>query len=450
MPSYPTGAAVGSDSFSSPHVVCGTADQLFEFDTLTKNWKDVSRQGNPYASAAYEHWKFTQINNLIIATNFSDSPQVKNLDTNEKFSDLTTLVRGRHMVTHKGFVVLANTHDALDGNQPSRVRWSGQYAPTEWTFSQSTMSDFQDFPENGAIQGLVAQDDIYIFSRRGIGRMYFVGSPWIFQFETIVAGKGVAYPESIVTVQGRTFFIDDDGFYEFSRQTGVTPVGIGKINEYFLKSFDPAAAATMTAVVDPRRNLIYWNFASINATGKVPDTALIYNYQTGDWSIMDALAPYVFSSLTLATVIEELDVYGPIENIPAPFDSPIWSGGTLVIWGIGQDGKIWIATGENRQAVIETAELQLAMFVPDANAEKSQTTAIKPLQFGHGTAMVSVGTRNIVDKQVKWTQPVATNNVNGKAFVRTYDRYHRFRLTLNGNFEKVSGIEITFNPGGNR
>lgn len=449
LPEIPRGASVGLDGFEVPHVFIGTKEHLFEFNSLSKDWVDVTRSSGPYQTAEYERWRYTQFSNSLIATNFSDNPQFINMDNADPFQDLTTLCRGRYLVQHQGFVVLANTFDPIDGYQPSRIRWSAQNNPADWVFSQATMADFQDFNDLGIIQGLVSQDDVYIFCRRGIGRMHFQGSPWVFSFETIVNGKGVAYPESLITVQGRTFFIDDDGFYEFSGGKPI-PIGIGKVNEYFNNTFDPSAVATMTAVVDPRRNLIYWNYASNSAYQRQPDTTLIYNYQTGDWSVMDAIAPYIFSSLSLATLIEDLDVYGSIENIPAPFDSPIWQGGTQVLWGVGTDGKIYTATGENRQGIIETAELHLAMFDEKASGEMTTTQAVRPMQFGGGSVFVSVGTRNITTQPLTWSQMAGTNLINGKAFVRTYARYHRFRLTLSGNFSKVSGLEVTYVTGGNR
>ncbi|QTG15718.1 hypothetical protein G6M86_20970 [Agrobacterium tumefaciens] len=451
LPDFPRGAAVGLDGFQSPHVYIGTKEKLFTFDALARDWKDVSRPTHPYSSAAYERWRFAQFSNSLLATNYSDAPQYINMDLGGTFEDLTTLVRGRYITQHKQFIVMANTYDPLDGAQPSRIRWSAQGNPADWVFSQSTMADFQDWPDLGPIQGLVSQDDIYLMCRRGIARMHFVGAPWIFSFETVVSGKGVAYPESIVTVQGRTFFLDDDGFYEFNRGTATPiPIGIGKVNEFFNNSFNPSAVHTMTTVVDPRRNVILWTYASKASTGMVPDTTLVFNYQTGDWTILDAPAPYLFSSLSLATLIEDLAVYGDISNIPAPFDSPVWAGGVQVLWGVGIDGKIWIQSGASLQGIIDTAEIQLSSFDEKASGDMAMVQTVRPMWFGGGSALVTIGSRSLVSQPVGWDTPTTTSPVDGKAYKRNYARYHRIRLTFNGTFSKISGLEIGFVTGGSR
>ncbi|WP_142627623.1 hypothetical protein [Rhizobium sp. P007] len=450
LPEPPLGAATGTDYYGIARTVVGTRQHLFLYKTSSRQWDDRTRSSGPYQTAAGDRWRFIQYQSSVIGTNATDVPQWINTDDiNASFGDLTTLVRGKYITQHKGFVILGNTTDALDGQVNTRIRWSAQDNPFDWSYSQATLSDFQDFPDLGQIQGLVSQEDVWIVCRNGIGRMHYIGAPWAFQFDTVVNGKGCAYPESLTSVEGKIYFLDDDGFYMFNGQ-GVTNIGLGKINDTFFEMFDSGAVSSMTATIDPRNTLIYWTFASKGARNGVADTTLMYNYVTGDWSIAEAISPYVFTALSLAWTIEELDVFGTIENVPAAFDAPIWAGGNEIIWGIDTTGKIYTPSGPPRVATFVTTEMQLSSMDEKAKSDTALITKVRPFMTGSGSAAVAVGTRQLPNSTVMFSQYTPTNNVDGYAYLRSLARFHRVRLQLSGQWQKASKIQLEFVFGGKR
>lgn len=447
LTSLPRGATTGLDSIGNSHTFVGTANKLHKFGGLNRDWFDVSRTSAPYSTASGENWRYVEYGQSIIATNFSDHPQIFNMDGGTKFEDLTTLVNGKHIAEHRGFVLLANTFDNFDGGVPNRIRWSALENPYDWAFSQAGQADFQDLQDVGAINGIISDEDVWLLCKDAIVRMTYVNAPLIFEFRTAVDGKGCAYPQSVITVEGVTYYLDDDGFYSFQKGQ-LTPIGLGKVDNFFYSIFDSAQARTMTAVADPRQSLIYWTFASKSTLG-VPDTTLIYNYRTGDWSLADASAPYLFSTLSLATTIEELSVYGDIANIPEPFDSPVWAGGNAILWALDTEGRIYTMTGPPKQGYIDTAEYQLGKS-ENNRSDRATISGVRPVFENGGTALVTIATRELNNRPYNWSDPYSINEVDGYAKTRIQSRYQRIRVTLAGDWDKFSKIQVDFAPAGAR
>lgn len=170
------GSAIGQDRFGNAKVYGAASTALYKLSPANRQWTDISRTGG-YTTTGTESWKFVEFGSLQIGTNYSNEPQFIDMNTDLKFADLTTLVKGRHINTHKGFVILGNTYDALDGAVPYRVRWSGLEAPSDWNFSAATQADFQDIHGYGAIQGVVTDDSCYVLLQRGIVQMVYIRSP---------------------------------------------------------------------------------------------------------------------------------------------------------------------------------------------------------------------------------------------------------------------------------
>ncbi len=451
MESRPRGVVIGSDSIGVNKVFAGSAEALYRFSEGENKWVDATRTFGAYTTTTDERWNFVRFGTAIIGTNFSDYPQFINLDSGTHFDNLTTLVKGRHIAQHRGFVMLGNTWDPLDGFVPNRVRWSALENPTDWNFNpNTTQADFQDVQDVGAINGIVVDEDVWLLCKKAIVRMHYVGTPWIYEFTTAINGKGCAFSESIVEVDGASYFLDDAGFYKFTPGQGLEPIGAGKVDKFFYSIFNSDYAEQMTAVADPKKTLIYWTFASNAASNGRPDTQLIYNYVSGDWSIAVATVPYLYSAATLAWTIDRLTiVYGTISNMPAPFDSPLWAGGNAILWGLDANGTVYTLTGEPLTATLETAELQLAK-TQNARQDKATVVATRPIFESYGNASMYVGFRNLSNSPVQWTSPVPVSGETGFAYHRNQARYHRFRIELSGQWDKASMLQVDFVPAGGR
>jgi len=453
MASRPIGTAVGQDQYGNAKVYGGCATKLYELVPETRQWSDVSRAGG-YVTAGSDRWNSVEFGSYQIFTNYADEPQYLDMNLPNPFANLTTLAKGKYIGTHKGFVILGNTWDALDGAKPNRVRWSGQELPGDWAYSAQTQSDFQDIHGYGSVQGIVCNDSVWVLMQRAIVQMTYIGAPYVFRVDTRVEGKGCNVPESIITVEDKTFFLSEDGFYML-QGGNLTAIGVGKVNKHFLTDADVSQFQYMTAVADPRETLVYWNYVSHDATDGTPDKTIIYNYTTGEWSDAEATADFLFNSRSLPWTIDQLDEFGSIDAVPASFDDPLWAGGNSLLWGMDATGAIFAFTGTTLQALIETQEQHLInavrMLNPNARGDRTNVLGVRPFFEGEtATAAVSVGSRSQSNGNVLWSPISTTHPDTGFAAFRLQDRFHRFRLQLNGNWNKAYSLQIDANSAGFR
>lgn len=449
MDSRPIGSAIGANRTGDAKVYAGDAGKLYKLAPDTRQWTDISRSGG-YTTPATEKWKSIEFGSLTIMTNWDNEPQYidRNIDT--QFANLTSLVKGRHIATHKGFTILGSTWDALDGAVPYRVRWSGIESPADWTFSAATQADFQDIPGYGNVQGIVTDDSCYVLLQRGIVQMTYIGAPYVFQF-TERSSKGCSVPESVITVQGMTFFLSDDGWYMLSGGQ-LQPIGTGLIDQWFLDNFDPSQAHLMTVACDPRETLIYWCWCSKDSESGKPDMMLIYNYALGEFTTAAATTNFIFNSVSPAWTLDMLDIFGSIDSVSSSFDDPVWSGGKAMLWGMSEDGKIYSFGGATLELSIETPEYQLSKIVPnETGADIARIDAARPLfEGGDGKARVQVGTRSLTNSDVSWSDMKETHPETGFAYLRSQSRYQRFRATISGEWTRVMGLQIDAKAAGRR
>lgn len=449
MDSRPLGSAIGQNKDGVAKVYGGCAEKLYKLSPVDRQWQNISRSGG-YTTSPSERWKSIEFGTLQIFTNFSNEIQYIDMNADVGFQDLTSIVKARHIATTKGFVIVANTTDALDGGKTNRVRWSGIESPSDFSPSPATMSDWQDIAGGGAIMGLVTDEQCWVLLQKSIVSMTFVGAPYAFSFQDIIVGKGCSVSESVVTVAGgRHIFLSDDGWYML--QAGqLTPIG-GAINKWFLETADLSQSHLMTTSVDPRETLVYFSFVSKNSQTAVPDTLLIYNYETGTWTTASATTAFIWNALSLPTTIDALDAYGTLDMVPASFDDPIWAGGKALLFGMSATGAVYSFSGNTLPLSIETPEYQLSRLVgSETQADIARVDALRPLFEGSGTAVVQTGCRSLTNTDIVWSDLRQTHPETGFSYMRSQSRYQRFRVSIEGDWSRMTGLEIDAKAVGRR
>lgn len=456
MASKPLGTTIGKDKDGNAKIYAGCATALYRIDPATLTWQDISIDGG-YSTADGERWVTTEYGDHQFFANYSNFIQFINMNADVQVENATTLVQARALGTVGDFVVAGNVYDNLDGAVPNRVRWSAIGNGLDWNLAQSTQADFQDIYGMGAVQAIVSGSDGYILMRGGIQKMQYRGDSLIFGFYALPSalGKGCMIRQSVVTTEGKTFFVSDDGFYMLQGEQ-ITPVGVGQIDQTFLADIDTSKYATMNVTADPTRKLIYWTYASKDAVNGQPDKQLILNYLTGNWSEAQATVPFTFNSLSAPTTIEQLDKYLTIEGIPASLDSSVWSGGNAFLAGLDDSGEIYVFGGDTLEAQIETAEMHVINMLKQMsprpiNGDNTDINSVRVFNQGDTSSVVKVaiGSREQPFETVVFS-PLKTANNSGVASFRWQGRYHRIQINLSGNWDKLSGYEFDASAAGFR
>lgn len=397
---------------------------------------NVSKSGGYSPNADADRFRFTQFGKVIIGTNNSNPMQAYTLGTSTAFADLAAGAPiCKFLTVVRDFVVTAFTTESST-LYPSRVRWSGINDETTWGSSQVTQADFQDIPDGGQIIGIRGGEFGLVFLEKGISRMTYVGTPFIFQFDNISRGKGCVAAGSIAQLQGISFFLSDDGFYMCDGQQ-IQAIGSEKVDRWFFMNADESGFDTMSAAVDPVRKLIIWNFRTIFAQRQL----IIYNFNTKKWTYGDAGADYISDASTSASTLEELDsISTSIDALAVSLDSILYMGGKYFLGGTS---GAYVVTYNGQPA---TGQL----ITGDLNAGGRSVVTLARPQVDGGSATVSVASRTLLSEQPSFGTAVAADYEN-RVSLRSNGNYHRFRVVPTGvGWTTAVGLDIELSGQGTR
>jgi hypothetical protein len=438
-------------------------------------------------------WQFLQFGNYALATNGSDKVQYYDINASSYFGDLaTTAPIAKYITAVRDFVVCANIGA---GTNPSRVQWSDINDPTDWTAGAASQSDSQDLPDGGDITGITGGEFGIVFLEKAIVRMSYIGSPLFFQFDTISRNVGCIEGGSIAQYGGVTYFLSDDGFYSCNGQQ-ITGIGSEKVDRYFFNNANIGDIDSISAAVDPERNLVIWDYTTVSG----PRGLLIYNFETQKWCEADTDVDYLSTLATSGVSLDGIDTaynitagsfvatkqytirsvgttdytligaaantvgllftatgvgsgtgvaidmaasaaaLKTIDTLVTTMDDRLYKGGKFLFGGV-RDAKIITFTGTPATATITTNDLEYGY--------NSVLTLIRP-SVDNGSADASVASRRMLDDTITYSTAVSASSED-RCPVRSAGRYHRVSLTPTGaNWFSAIGMDIDYSTQGTR
>lgn len=405
----------------------GGNTKLFKFNAGTLALDDVSKSGG-YSSAS--RWSFVQFGNSVLAANNVNKIQSWTIGSSTNFADVSVDAPIPKFITVvRDFVVAAN----ISGT-PNKLQWSDINDETDWTSGGASQADYQIIAEGGNITGVTGGEFGLVLLERAIVRMSYIGSPLFFQFDTISRNLGCSTAGSVTQYGAMTYFLADDGFYACDG-TQLYNIGNDKVDEYFYENMAIAQQETISAAVDPVRNIVVWNFPNTNGGRSL----LIYNWLVKKWSTADTSLEYIVSLATSNVTLEGLDVYGSLEAVPASLDDRAWAGGKFLFGG-ADGAKIATFTGLNSTASLTVGELEFGY--------NSVVTLARP-QIDNGSASVAIASRRELDDAITYSTAVASSS-EGRVSLRSYGRYHRLKVTPSGTWLHAIGVDVDYTQNGGR
>lgn len=412
----------------STFVFAGGSTKLFLLDSNDLSLDDVS--GATYSTV--NRWNFAQFGNLMLAASNSNKLQAYNMSNTVGFVDVDAgAPTARFVTVVRDFVVTGN-----QSSNRNRVQWSGINDATTWSSSQVTQSDFQDIPDGDEIRGVTGGEIGLILCSKSIHRMTYVGTPLIFQFDTVAQNIGCYEPNTVIQWRGITYFLADDGFYACNGQV-VEPIGSEKVNRYFFNSFSEVNLSKMSVALDPAKGIICWGFLSTDETYRL----MIYHINTKRWSFADTTVSRVCGGSSPSFTLEALDnISTSIDALGASLDSRVYAGGRMFFAGV-RGPNIMSFTGTDKTATIVTPDIPTA-------PQSSMLTMVKPI-VDNGSGSIAVSSRLNLNQETVFNSSVAADS-EGRVGVRSVGKYHRVQLTPSGNWTTAIGLDVEINPGGSR
>ena len=429
----------------------GDATKLYQMNS-SQEFVDKSKAGgynNSTTEGARDFWAFTQFGTNIIAANHADNIQKFDEGTDSAFSDLITF-KAKYLAVIRDFVFTGyTTESGTSYNQ--RVKWSGLNNITQWTPSQTTQSGYQDVVgHHGNIQAIIGGESFgIIFFERAIYRVSYVGTPLIFTFEKISDNIGLFAPRSVCSFGNMIFFLAQDGFYKLTGGQQLTPIGEGKVDNFFFEDL-ASNLDGICAAVDPNNSCVFWSYrggATGSTTGDINNKLLIYNYSVNRFSTGSSMdIQYIATASQEAfTTLESLDKLGTLDNLPKSLDSYYYGEGIVGLAGFSGDKKFGKFIATSLTATVDTTEFE------GAKGRRSTLISSTPIVDGVGGTSVTVTplSRSSQLDTVNVGTAVSTLT-NGSCPMRSTSRFHRMRVKVTGNFTTMSGVEIEARPEGKR
>jgi hypothetical protein len=398
----------------------------------------------------------------------------------------------KHITIIRDFVVGAYVGA---GTYPNRVQWSDVNDPSYWDSEGASLADFQDIEDGGDITGITGGEFGVILLENAIVRMSFVGSPNIFQFDTIAKGVGCIEGGSVTQYAGVTYFLGADGFYACDGQQ-VIRIGAEKVNRYFFNNANIGDIDSISASIDPERNVVIWNYSNTSGSRSL----MIFNYQTQKWSEAETDVDYLSTLSSTGATLDGLDsaydvtagsfvtgqyytirevgttdftLIGAVSNtvgvlfqatgagtgtgiaidqaaatsglksldaLSASLDDRIWKGGKFLFGGV-RDDRIIVFTGTRKTAKLTTNDLEFGY--------NTLVNLVRP-SVDNGSADVQIASRRELNDTITFSTAVSAD-AEGRVGLRSHGRYHRISVTPTGaNWSLAIGLDLDVNQAGNR
>lgn len=404
----------------------GTAAKLVEYVAAVP-----TDRGTGYAVPDDEQWSFAQFGTSLIATNFTDGPQVIDIEAGSSFAGLGgSPPTARYVDVIEDYVVLASL-----GSDPFGIAWSDTNDATNWSTGNSGS---QSFPDGGRVQNFSGAAGLVIQERAVRQMIHTPGSVEVFQFSKLADARGTIAPYSVIKFGDKVGYLAEDGFWFEG-----TNIGANKINSYFFANCDRSRLFSVKGAFDPTRPIFYW--VARTTDDPAYDFGVMFNWKSGRWSELDYDILDMANIGTPGVTLEELAVaYPSIEDVPYSLDSRVWQGGRPVFAIINAAFELAFLEGDALEATIETGERELAQ------GRRTLIRSVRPLVDTSG-AVIAVGRRSRQADALAWTSESAMQT-SGRCPVKADGRYHRIRLRVPAasTWSHAQGFDLEAGPSGIR
>ena len=324
------------------------------------------------------------------------------------------------------------------------IQWSAINDIEGWIVG-TNLSDMQEFPEGGPVQGVAGSEIGFVVQDRAIRTMQFLPGDiqTIFTFSRVERERGGMAKYGFMFTRGTLFFLAEDGFYGLGAQDPA--IGTDAVNHWFIHNSDLGRREQTLAFADVSHTRVMWAFYN-NASSQLYDRILIYDWHINKWTYSTEAAQ-MWATLAAPGVNLDVDVPGVpadvfLDSSEPGLDSKLYSGGQPVIGGIDVNGRLGILDGPNLAAIIETAEYHLSQ------GRRTFVSGAYPV-IDAEPVTVTVSERERLQDTATWGIPLPVEST-GAAPVFSSSRLHRFRVATPhaAVWTHAQGVAVEAQPDG--
>jgi len=179
------------------------------------------------------------------------------------------------MVTDERFIF------ALGANgDPRTIAWSDQENPDEWAAGPLNQAGDQRLQTPGRLQcGKRVRGGTLVFTDVDVHFAQYLGPPFVYGFERLASGCGIASRQAAAVVDARCFWLGTDNFWGYN---GIVEQLNCDIRDLVFGDINRAQISKTYAVHNSAFGEIWWFYPSANSNEC--DRYAIYNYRENHWT----------------------------------------------------------------------------------------------------------------------------------------------------------------------
>jgi len=352
-----------------------TADRIYRWYQYLADandgagWKDVSRKGLPYNCFDEQGWSLVSFNDLPIAANIGDCPQIWDRKT-QRFRDLQNKYNEdghdkdqdgkpypavpvpytRQLAVGGDYLFLAGT-----SQNPHRLVWSGTKDPEMWQAGVAG-SSFNDFTDGGEVMAVQNAVSPLVFLRRAVYQLNRTPTSSSFTVQKMLSNRGCAVKGSLADSDGSCFFMDEDGFHAMGTETGLQNIGYQAVDRAYSRLVSTRRSTTRVSTLpDAKHGRVYWVFYD---TEQRTGQTLLYDYRLQRWSKLDFGGTSCAALPLQATSLDTMDKWQPdSDRATVSYDSDTWNAEEARVAFLAPDGTVQALIGINAEAVIDSGDM---------------------------------------------------------------------------------------------
>lgn len=416
LPASPVGGVTVVNNAGLYFAFVGTTTNIYRMSASFE--LDAGQSvGSGYNVPAGDYWSAARFGAYLHMTNTADGMLKFDVNLDSSFSAVSDAPDARFIFP------CFDTLMALDCDGENKVMrnsaignsliWSGKGAGFRTFPTGEELMCGAELSRQLAI--VLQRNSVSLLARRADGRL--------FDMDTIANDRGVVNPRAFCTVDGRAFWCDTDGFWEFSAANGLNNIGLEKINKTFISRLAGAGFDSVELCADKVNNRIIARYQrNTVASTTIFEHAYAYHYLIGEWSELEITTAALFSMATPGYTLDDITeaVFGDLDELTISLDSRYWSGGEPRLGALDGDLKFGFFDGAALAAISETSSTQLPI--------STLVNSVLPLTDA-GNALVAIGVRDKASDAITWKTGVGIQ-ASGRCPIRGRGKLIAFRQTI--------------------
>jgi hypothetical protein len=297
--------------------------------------------GSGYGASRENSWSGCNLNGVSILNNRTDIPQVLNPETYDAMVDLpnwnASLDRADYEVLtdaefaeidiwginsrtevirpYKNYLFAMDNYDDEGNHYPLMVRWSspasaGDVPPSWDSFDPAERAGLYSLSDTPGriLDGKTLGDYFIIYKSDSVWTAQFIGGEFTFQFRKLFGAEaGMLSKDCVAEFEGKHFVVTPDGAYIHNGAT-MQEVMEKWVKDELFNNVDEARRLETKVVADHPNKEIWIYYTTPASTTTWADKALLWNWDTKEWSERD---------LTGISYIAEGRVQTEINDLPS-------------------------------------------------------------------------------------------------------------------------------------